>query len=220
MKKLSYLLILCIAVFFASCSSCSHKDQSNVDPLDIPTEFENNLTDADTARVKELIGVYMAHMQNQEYYDAAAMVYRHEEVHSQIVPRELNNEEIERLVNVYKLFPVQDYKIDYMRFREAGLNEVCITVIMQKGENGKPDATSKMFFNPIHFHNKWCLVLDDSHQGTDAFVPAAKRDSMRGVYQSSKSGQSDPVAHPIAPKHDGEPTVEMKTEADMKKDNK
>lgn len=219
MKKLSYLLILCIAVFFASCSSCSHKDQTNVDPLDVPTEFEKNLTDADTARVKELIGVYMAHMQNQEYHEAAAMVYRHEEQHSELIPRELNNEEIERLVNVYKLFPVLDYKIDYIRFREAGLNEVCITVIMQKGENGKPDATSKMFFNPIHFHNKWCLVLDDSHQGTKAFVPAAKRDSMRGVYKDSKSGKSDPTAHPVAPAKEGGESAEMKTEADMKKDN-
>lgn len=219
MKKLSYLLILCIAVFFASCSSCSHKDQSNVDPLDIPTEFEQKLTDADTAQVKELIGVYMAHMQKQEFYEAAAMIYRHEEQHSKLIPRELNNDEIERLVNVYKLFPVVDYKIDYMRFREAGLNEVCITVIMQKGQNGAPDATSKMFFNPIHFHNAWRLVLDDSHQGTDTFVPAAKRDSMRNVYKGSKSGKSDPKAHPTAPNHEGEEAVEMKTEADMKKDN-
>lgn len=220
MKKLSYLLILCIAVFFASCSSCSHKDQSNVDPLDIPTEFEEKLTDADTAKVKELIGVFMSHMQEGKYFEAAEMVYRQEEVRSQLIPRELNNEEIDRLVNVYKLFPVVDYKIDYMRFREAGLNEVCITVIMQKGQNGAPDATSKMFFNPIYFHNAWRLVLDDSHQGTDTFVPAAKRDSMRRVYKDSKAGKSDPSAHPVAPSHEGEETVEMKTEADMKKDNK
>ena len=220
MKRLSYLLILCIAVFFASCSSCSHKDQQeNIDPLDVPTEFEKHLTEADTARVKEIIGVYMAHMQNGEYYKAAEMVYRQEEVHSKIVPRELNNDEIERLVKVYKLFPVVDYKIEYMRFREADLNEVCITVIMKKGVNGQPDATSKMFFNPIQFHNKWCLVLDDSHQGTDTFVPAAKRDSMRGVYRKSKSAHDDPASHPIAPKHEGEPVNEMKTESDFTKGN-
>lgn len=217
MKKLSYLLILCVAVFFASCSSCSHKDQQeNVDPLDVPTEFENNLTEADTAKVKELIGIYMAHMQEGEFYEAAGMVYRQEEKHSEIIPRELNNEEIERLVKVYKLFPVLDYKIEYMRFREAGLNEVCVSVIMKKGVNGQPDATSKMFFNPIHFHNAWRLVLDDSHQGTDAFVPAEKRDSMRGVYQHSNAGHNEPTAHPIAPTHEGGKTVEMKTEADMK----
>lgn len=191
MKKLSYFLILCITIFFASCSSCSNKDQENVDPLDIPTEFENHLTEADTSGVKEIIGVYMAHIQNAEYYKAAEMVYRHEEKHSEIIPRELNNEEIERLVNVYKLFPVIDYKIDYMRFREAGLNEVCITVVMRKGENGQPDATSKMFFNPIYYANKWNLVLDDSHQGTKTFVPTHKRDSMRNVYKHSKAGQSD-----------------------------
>lgn len=220
MKKLSYLLILCITVLFASCSSCSHKDQANVDPLDIPTEFEENLTEVDTSQVKELIDTYMNRIQKGEYYKAAEMVYRQEEKHSQLVPRLLNNDEIERLVKVYKLFPVEDYKIDYMRFREAGLNEVCVSVIMQKGVNGKPDATSKMFFNPIHFHNAWRLVLDDSHQGTDAFVPAAKRDSMRGVYKNSNAGKSDPDVHPVAPKEEGKKMVDMKTEADMKKDNK
>lgn len=217
MKKLSYLLLLCVAVFFASCSSCSHRDQQeNIDPLDVPSEFEKHLTSADTASVKELIGVYMAHMQRGEFYKAAEMLYRQEEVKSQLVPRELNNEEIERLVKVYKLFPVLDYKIEYMRFREADLNEVCISVVMQKGKNGQPDATSKMFFNPIHFHNAWRLVLDDSHQGTDTFVPVEKRDSMRGVYKNSKAGQDDPTAHPIAPDHKDDPTSEMMTESDLK----
>lgn len=217
MKKLSYLLLLCVAVFFASCSSCSHRGQEeNIDPLDVPSEFEKGLTAADTANVKELIGVYMAHIQRGEFYDAAQMVYRQEEVQSKIIPRELNNEEIERLVTVYKLFPVIDYKIEYMRFREADLNEVCISVTMQKGKNGEPDATSKMFFNPIHFHNAWRLVLDDSHQGTDTFVPVAKRDSMRGVYKNSDASKNDPVAHPIAPDHKGEPTTEMMTESDIK----
>lgn len=190
MKKLSYLLLICVAVFFASCSSCSNKNE-NVDPLDVPTVFEEKLTEADTAKVKEIIAIYMSHVQKGEYYDAAGMVYRHEMQKGKKVPRLLDNDEIERLVNVYKLFPVEDYKIDYMRFREQELNEVCISVIMQKGKNGAPDATSKMFFNPIFFHNKWCLVLDDSHQGTDAFVPAAKRDSMRGVYKNSNAAKKD-----------------------------
>lgn len=198
MKKLSFLLILCVAVFFASCSSCSHKEQ-NVDPLDVPTEFEEHLTDADTTKVKEIIAVYMSHIQKGNYYDAAAMVYRHEVEKDHKVPRELDNDEIERLVNVYKMFPVEDYKIDYMRFREAGLNEVCISVIMKKGENGQPDAVSKMFFNPIYYGNKWCLVLDDSHQGTDAFVPAEKRDSMREVYRNSGAGKKDNASHALAP---------------------
>lgn len=191
MKKLSYLLLFCVAVLFASCSSCSNNKNENVDPLDVPTVFEENLTEADTSKVKEIIAVYMTHIQKGEYYDAAGMVYRHEMQQGKKVPRLLDNDEIERLVNVYKLFPVEDYKIDYMRFREKELNEVCISVVMQKGKNGAPDAISKMFFNPIYFHNKWCLVLDDSHQGTDAFVPAVKRDSMRNVYKNSNASKKD-----------------------------
>lgn len=217
MKKLSYLLILCIAVFFASCTSCRHNDPQ-VDPLDVPTEFENNLTAADTSKVKEIIALFVQKVQEGQFYDAAGMVYRHEYVQGKQIPRVLNNDEIERLVTVYKMFPIVDYKIDYMRFREKELNEVCISIIMKKGENGKPDATSKMFFNPIYFHNKWCLVLDDSHQGTDTFVPVQKRDSMRNVYKASKSSQDDPATHSsIGPNSDDGVVKDAKTEADLKK---
>ena len=190
MKKLSYLLVLCISIFFASCSSCSHKNE-NVDPLDIPSEFEENLTEHDTAAVKEVIAVFINHIQKGEYYDAAGMVYRQKHVEGNIVPRLLNNNEIERLVSVYKMFPIEDYKIEYMRFRESALNEVCVSIIMQKGENGRPDATSKLFFNPIYYNEKWCLVLDDNKQGTKTFVPKEKRDSMRNVYSNSKAGKAD-----------------------------
>lgn len=186
MKKLSLLLILVVTVFFASCSSCSHKDQ-NVDPLDIPTEFEENLTSSDTAQVKELVVTYIEFLKEQKYAEAAEMVYRQEMQHGVKVPRLLNDDELERLFNVYKLFPIEDYKIDYLRFREEGLNEVCVSIIMKKGENGQPDAISKMFFNPIYIQSKWFLVLDDSHQGTKAFVPAEKRDSMRKVFHESGS---------------------------------
>lgn len=186
MKKLFSLLLLIGAIFFASCSSCSHKEE-NVDPLDIPTEFEKNLTSTDTSEVKELIVTYIELVKEQKFAEAAEMVYRQEMQKGVKVPRPLNNDELDRLFNIYKLFPIEDYKIDYLRFREEGLNEVCVTITMQKGKNGQPDATSKMFFNPIYIQSKWFLVLDDSHQGTKTFVPVEKRDSMRKVFQESGS---------------------------------
>ncbi len=192
MKKLSYLLIFAIAVLFASCTSCRHNDQ--VDPLDVPTEFEKNLTVKDTNDVKKVIDEFMAHIMNEEYYDAASMVFRQEHKSKDLIePRELNDQEMDRLVAVYKLFPVVDYNIEYMRFREEGLNEVCINVIMQKGQNGKPDATSKLYFNPIYFMDGWRLVLDDTHNGTKTFVPVQKRDSMKNVYHHSGSYKTDSI---------------------------
>lgn len=198
MKKLTYLLFISLITFFASCTSCSKKE-APVDPLDIPTEFEESLTGKDTAAVKEIIGIYMDHIMKGDFYDAAGMVYRYElNENDQRVPRELNNEEMDRMVKVYRLFPVEEWSIDYMRFRETGMNEVCINVIMRKGENGQPDATSKIFFNPIFYGQTWCLVLDDTHQGTHTFVPAEKRDSMTRVYRHSKSGRQDAAG--VAPK--------------------
>lgn len=189
MKKLSYLLVLCVAVFFASCSSCSHKDDDakaqKVDTLAIPTEFEQQITGADTAAVKELVVTFIEKVKDHKFYDAASMVYRQEEVQSKIIPRELNNEEIERLVKVYQLFPVVDYSFEYIRFREKELNEVCVSIVMQRGKDGQPDAVSKMYFNPIYFHNAWHLVLDDSHQGTDAFLPPEWREKQKNEYHKS-----------------------------------
>lgn len=194
MKKLSYLLLIMVVAIFASCSSCRRDNgQANVDPLDVPTEFEKQLKESDTIEVKAVIDRFVNYIQNEKYYDAARMVYRLEYKGKQALPRELNNEEIERMVRVFKLFPIEDYNIEYMRFREAELNEVCISTIMQKGENGSPDAKSKMFFNPINMGGKWGLVLDNTFYGTDTFVPQAKRDSMRKVYKSSKSHVDDVV---------------------------
>lgn len=192
MKKLTSLLFLALIVFFASCTSCSKKEAPAVDPLDVPTAFEESLTEKDTAAVKEVISIYMDHIMKGEFYDAAAMVYRfYIDENKQRNPRELSNEEMDRMVGIYRLFPVEEWKIDYMRFREYGLNEVCLDIVMRKGRNGEPDATSKMFFNPIYHNERWCLVLDDSHQGTHTFVPTEKRDSMRGVYHKSRAGRQD-----------------------------
>ena len=183
MKKLTYFLLFILTALITSCSSCSNKqEQPNKDDFDIPTEFEEKLSGKDTAEVKEMVAVFVEHLKNERYYDAAGMLYRFVRENGERFPQLYDNDDIERFVKVHQLLPVVDYKIEYMRFREADSNEVCITIIMKRGANGEKDDTSKMFINPIYYHNKWCLVMNDTFHGANTVVPIEKRDSMRNVY--------------------------------------
>lgn len=186
MKKLTYFLLLTTIIFISSCSSCSNKENKDKDDFDIPTEFEEHLTGKDTAEVKEMVAVFIEHLKNERYYDAAGMLYRFENDGSSRYPRLYNNEDIERFVKVHKMLPVEDYEIEYMRFREKETNEVCISIIMKRGETKDKDIKSKIFLNPIYHNNQWCLVTNDTFHGTNTVVPVTKRDSMTKVYQDQQ----------------------------------
>ena len=140
MKKLTYFLLFILTALITSCSSCSNKqEQTNKDDFDIPTEFEEKLSGKDTAEVKEMVAVFVEHLKNERYYDAAGMLYRFVRENGERFPQLYDNDDIERFVKVHQLLPVVDYKIEYMRFREADSNEVCITIIMKRGANGEKD---------------------------------------------------------------------------------
>lgn len=189
MKKLSYFLLFILTVLISSCSSCSNKQENaDKDDFDIPTEFEEKLTGKDTSEVKEMVAVFVEHLKNKRYYDAAGMLYRFKREDGKRLPQIYDNDDIERFVHVHKLLPVEDYKIEYMRFREEESNEVCITIIMKRGANGEKDDTSKIFLNPIFLHNKWCLVMNDTFHGSNTIVPIEKRDSMTNVYAQRERG--------------------------------
>lgn len=197
MKKLSVFLLLITAILISSCSSCSKKaGEEAKDDFDIPTEFEQKLTGKDTAAVKEMIAVFIDHLRNERYYDAAGMLYRFKEENGQRTPQLYDNNDIERFVKVHKLLPVEDYQIEYMRFREKQENEVCITVIMKRGENGQKDITSKMFLEPIYHSNQWCLVMNDTYHGANTIVPQTKRDSLTKVYREQDKHQQAGAATP------------------------
>lgn len=181
-----HLILISSALLFTACSSCSKQEQKPADDFDVPTEFEQKLTEHDTAKVKELVEVFLDHLRHERYYDAAGMLSKLHHLGDQATPEEYDNDDIERFVNVHKMFDVEDYSIEYIRFRESKQNEVCVNVIMRRGQNGQKDITTKFFLNPIFFNGSWELVLDDSPTGTKAIVPAEKRDSMKHVYEDSQ----------------------------------
>lgn len=191
MKKLSLLLICIASIFFAACSSCSHKtENAKVDPMDVPTEFEMSLTKKDTDEVKHQVELFLEYLQREEYYEAAGMLYKRNAAKPKEI-RQLDNDEIEKFVGIYQMLGFEDYKIDYMRYREADKNEVSLTFVIRKGENGEQDMTSKLFLCPIRMANQWKLILLDSPNSERGLVKPEKRDSMRTLYHNSEAGKED-----------------------------
>lgn len=184
MKKFFSLLILGSALFLASCNSCSKKEANTA--ANAPTEFESKLTDADTTAVKKLVGTFFEHAMAERYHEAAGMLY-HRQVGDGQAPEQLNNEQMQDVVNFLKTIPVEDYSIEYMKFQFQGNNEVKCKVIMQRGQNGAPDATTYFFFTPIYFMNHWCLILTDSPSGERPVSDEEDRDSLKALYKAAEA---------------------------------
>ena len=67
-----------------------------------------------------------------------------------------------------------------------------------KGQNGAPDATTKMFFTPVFRNGKWHLILTDSRHGettvtqdgqTESKELYERRDSLKGVYREKRCSE-------------------------------
>lgn len=65
-------------------------------------------------------------------------------------------------------------------------DEVSCTVILRKGEQGMPDATTKMFFTPVFYGGKWCLILTDSDHLESPISTFDQRDSLSKRYENYK----------------------------------
>ena len=111
------------------------------------TEFEQSLTSKDTADVEKVVAQFYGNIKDKNYYDAAAMLYTRKVKNAEI--RQLSNEEMDKFVNVQRQLPFEGYTLDYVKFLTETENEVSCTVILRKGEQGMPDATTKMFFTPV-----------------------------------------------------------------------
>ncbi len=99
-------------------------------------------------------------------------------------PRPLNNPELAEKVAFFQMIPVEEHRIDYIKFNNPSDNEVMCTVIMLRGEHGAPDATTKFFFTPVCYLNTWRLILTDNRQGEIPIVPKGDRDSLERHYRA------------------------------------
>ena len=180
-------------LLFASCNGCS-KDKGAAQGPNAPTAFEQQLTNADSLAVKGLIDQFFGYVKAEKYHEAAAMLY-HRQVGVDKLPVELDNAQIEKTVAFLQTLPFDSYEITYMKFRESGQNEVMCDVILQRGQNGAPDAKTKYFFTPVKISDSWHLILTDHPSGERPVTDFNQRDSLEDLYKkSSVANDNQPAA--------------------------
>ena len=179
-KRFLPFFLIVISTAFVACTGCkSDKDAANQ-----MTEFEQKLTSKDTADVEKVIAQFYSNIKDKKYYDAAAMLYTRKQKDAAI--RQLTNEEMDQFVNVQRQLPFEGYTLDYVKFLTETENEVSCTIILRKGEQGMPDATTKMFFTPVLFGGQWCLILTDSKHLESPISNFYQRDSLKQRYDNYK----------------------------------
>ena len=179
MKKISVLLgILAFIAMSLSLTGC--KDKPKPSPL---TGFEQNLTNADSVAVMNLVNQFFEYAEHGKYIDAAAMLYEDDPDSIYNEPQLLNNEELQRIKMNLSSLPIQSHNIDYIKFHETYANEVKVTAVIAPAQGNMPEVKTVYYFKPINYNGAWKLCLVDSHNGDETIVKSAKKDSMEKEFQ-------------------------------------
>ena len=88
------------------------------------------MTGKDTLAVKQLVDKFFTYAKEKNFTEAAGMLYRAANDLKE-EPQPLNNDEMAEVKHMLELFPMVDYRIEYIKFDEANLNEVLCYVIMK-----------------------------------------------------------------------------------------
>ena len=194
MKHFLALTLLTVGMLFTACTGCKSEKQQGPQP----TEFEQSMTKKDTADVQQTIAQFFGFLKNKKYYDAAQMLYsRPAGAGSEMVL--LSNKEMDDYVSFWKNFDFDAYSIEYVKFYAADKNEVACNVVLMKGRNGAPDATTMMYFTPVYQDSKWHLILTDSRHGETTITQEGqknpekiyeRRDSLKDVYENSDAAKN------------------------------
>ena len=189
MKSFKIVILLFVSALMlslSSCNSCSSKKEEVQGPP--PTDFEKGMTAKDTTAVKELVDQFFAYAKEKNFTEAAGMLYR--TVEDSDEPQPLNNDEMAEVKNMLNVFPMVDYRIEYIKFSDSEENEVLCYVIMKKAEGDMPEMATKMFFKPVNYMGNWVLCLTNTGYGDKGVVDPNKRDSVEKNYQKKVKAES------------------------------
>ena len=189
MKSFKIVILLFVSALMlslSSCNSCSSKKKEVQGPP--PTDFEKGMTAKDTTAVKELVDQFFAYAKEKNFTEAAGMLYRTTEDSDE--PQPLNNDEMAEVKTMLEAFPMVDYRIEYIKFRDSEENEVLCYVIMKKAEGDMPEMSTKMFFKPVNYMGNWVLCLTNTGYGDKGVVDPNKRDSVEKNYQKKVKAES------------------------------
>ena len=186
MKKLTYPIICIIAMIAVAC----HDTKKNDSQENVPTEFEEILTQQDSDAVAKLIDDYFNFAIEGKYYEAAAMLYHTDDDRPNLEPIPFETEDIEDAVKMLQTMPPKSYKIQYMKFSEAAQNEVMCDVVIMEPSGNFPGMSTKMAFKPVNYLGYWVLTVPNFNTGEHTIVKGYQRDSIREAYENLENEKS------------------------------
>ncbi|MEI3055736.1 MAG: hypothetical protein V8T55_04195 [Phocaeicola plebeius] len=155
-----YNIVAIVAICLLCLLSCTERKGKQTETATIPTElrsFTDGLVKEDTLAVQKLVNDYMTYVQNGEYAEAAAMLYKPDSTDIWNEPIPLSNEEMEKVIETLKLFPVQSHEIKDIKFKTAIENEVKCTFTIK----GSQSISSSISFKPMNYLGGWRLCLSE-----------------------------------------------------------
>jgi len=153
MRKIYNILFLFISLTFLF--SCQATKENKKETKPTLNDFTSGLIKQDTLDVKMLVNNCMNYLQQKQYADAASMLYKLDSVNVWNEPMLLDNEELERVISLFKRFPVASYKITKIEFHTPVNNEIkCVYL-----SDTTSTVTNSITFNPVNYLGGWRLCL-------------------------------------------------------------
>lgn len=159
MKYYKYILISIVSIIAVSCSK--------PEPKDPVSAFRETLTKEDTTVVLNMCNEAMELMKTKEYDKLLSILHEYNS-ETQVVSS-LSEETIARYRNIYKLFPVLSYELEYYSFLVPGCNDVKYNCVFATAEQigGIEDAKKSFMFNPVKVNGTWQLCMKTSTDKMD-----------------------------------------------------
>lgn len=160
MKYLKSILLLLLVSLFASCTSCGG-DKNNEHPYHESTEFKKELTAEDTTRMLEISNMCMESLKAGHIDQALSQLYMYDDSTETVKP--LTAQKRKELQEVFKLFPVLKYSMNYFSFNTKGVNDVKYTIEFFEKTDSSDTApnTIGFMFNPVKVDGQWYLTVKD-----------------------------------------------------------
>lgn len=187
MKRTLSLVALCLttilgALLFTACNACSGEKA----PVSHQTDFEAAMTIDDSLAVVDLVNRFFTLVEDGDLTSAAAMLYQANVEDPYGEPRLLNNEEMDEVKTMFKILPVYDHRIDYIKFSQSFSNEVKSTAVIRPKSADLPEATTCFYFKPVNFLGEWRLCAVSTNQGERTIVKSTEKDSLHELYQEEE----------------------------------
>lgn len=156
------IYIITSLFFILMCTGClsNSKQQETPESIEDPYKnFTSGLVKEDTVAVTELVTKFMRLAQQEQYAEAAAMLYKLSPEDQWDEPLSLNNEEMDQVKTMLRQIPFTRFYISNLKFETALKNEVKCSITLKGTSTTTESMQTNIYFNPINYLGGWRLCM-------------------------------------------------------------